>query len=71
MSEQQRLGTNADPTAVTRVRQGVVSFRVISILIVSTCLTLAVIGVIWLGFAPHDHHGVGQANPAPAKTSSS
>ena len=25
---------------------------------------------MWLGFAPHDHHGEGQANPVPARTSS-
>jgi hypothetical protein len=70
MSDQQRVERNADPTAVTRVRQGVVSFRVVSILIVSTCLALAVVAAIWLCFAPHAHPGVGRANPAPARASS-
>ena len=68
MSDQPRLDANADETAVTRVRQGVVSFRVVSILIVSTCLALALMFAVWVGFAPHAHHGMGQANPVPART---
>ena len=69
MSDQQLAEKDNDP-AVTRVRGGVVSFRVITVLIISTVLALVVIGVVWLGFAPHAHHGIGQANPAPARTSS-
>jgi hypothetical protein len=70
MSDQQSSYKDGDQTEMIRVRQGVVSFRIISILIISTCLALAIIGAVWLGFAPHAHHGIGQADPVPGKTAS-
>jgi hypothetical protein len=70
MPEEPQSYGEGDPTEVTRVRQGVVSFRVITVLIISTCLALLVMGIVWLGFAPHAHHGVGQSNRVGTKTSS-
>ncbi len=51
--------------SVTQARQGVVSFRVLTVLAISTVLGLAALFIAWFVFAPGYNHLHGQTQTAP------